>query len=131
MKSLLSALRSVAAQILATISSLASFGVLLAALSMAPWSENIPYKVVAAIVSAGIAFGLGGFVAVLLGPGNGALHAVVFGVLFGGFASMYLFGATLTALPSTVIITGCSFLGGWLARRLLASRDASHGHAVA
>jgi hypothetical protein len=112
---LLSGFRTVINFILASLLALAAFGLILALLSLLPGYQAPPTRLGLTLLSAALAFFLGGALSARLNPTGWNSQALAFGLLFGGFSFVYLLGATWNALWFTLFAVILATAGGWLA----------------
>jgi hypothetical protein len=120
MKTIIRAARSLASFIIAILTALIVFGLLLALLwSLVP-GINPQYKAVTAIISGVSAIVIGGLAANVIAETRRRLHSVIFGLIFGLVSAGYILGASWW-LPIIVIdFAFAAYFGGlvgeWLFR---------------
>lgn len=116
-------IRMLGSLILASLTTLASFGVLLAA-AWAVVGERPEPRLAAALMSAGIAVALGGFIISWMAGSEGPAVPGAFGLLFGGASFLYVLGPDLRAILFTAAAVVLS-VSGSLVLRLIRQRPES------
>lgn len=115
MRSLVGSMRSLGAFLLTSIASLAAFGLVLGFLQTVASSEAPALQLGLTILSAALAFALGGFALARLNPATWLRHALSFGLLFGGFGFVYIMGPGWAAVFAALLAGLAAGFGGWLA----------------
>lgn len=122
MKALLRTARSVTSIIVAMLTTLIIFGLILALLWSFVPGINPQYKGVTAVISIVSAIVIGGLAASLIAEKRRILHSVIFGLIFGLVSAGYILGVSWW-LP--IIIFGfalAAYLGGLVGEWLFRSR---------
>lgn len=110
-------IRMLGALVLASLTALASLGLLLAAAWAVAGEMPVP-KLIAALVSAAIALALGGFVSSLVSQSKGPAGPAAFGLLFGGASFLYMLGLDVRVILFTAAAVILSVSGSLLARSI-------------
>lgn len=124
MKGAVEVLRGAGALLLAFLACLATFGLVLALLQSLPVQQDPGVKLGTALASAALAIFSGGVVAAVSSRGARSAHGALFGLIFGAASFTYIFGFSWLVLPSTAIAVALAGLGGVVAGRGLARREA-------
>ena len=103
MKTLINIARNVVVFGLASLAALAVFGVALALFQATLWNGPTAVRIALTLISAGLGFLMGGFLAARLSPPVDDRQALAFGILFGGFSFVYIFGPGWGALVGTLL----------------------------
>lgn len=105
------------ALVLASLTALASFGLLLAA-AWAVTGESPEQKLIAALFSGAIAIALGGFTFSLAAQSEGPAGPAALGLLSGGASTLYILGADVRVIPFAATGVLFSLAGSLLARSI-------------
>jgi hypothetical protein len=120
MKTLLRTARSVTSIILAILTALIMFGLLLALLWSFVPGINPQYKAVAAVISGISAILIGGLAASMVAERRHLLHSIIFGLVFGLVSAGYILGVSwwlpIIVLGSALVAYFGGLVGEWLFR---------------
>ena len=109
--------RLISAILLAFLSTLTSFGLILSFL----WflgSDEKSYRLITSIISASLAVVLGGFILVWVAKSKNLMLPALFGFLFGALSFTYLLGIDFLVVPLTIVSVLLAAAGGLLSRLL-------------